>query len=491
MNSFESIRIETVSQYMQVDFNRSEFQDIVDLAARLCEKPVALITLLDGESNWLKVRFGTDIEKMPRQTSFCQYSIVQDDLLIIPDATKDARFQYNPLVQSDPCLRFYAGAPLALDNGLKIGTLCLFDQKPNNLTDTQKTALSILARQATFILQVQLSKIKLEEQIRETDAKNAALSKIAQLQSHQIRQPLTTIMGLVNLVRDGHQPLDAEWLSMLATATKNFDKIIVDVVSHTMGSKDLSAIRYNKMVEEIDDYAILLVDKEGNIENWNKGAEKIKGYSASEIIGKHFSIFYTEQDRRGNRPAALIKESARAGVARDQGWRVRKDGSKFFASVVITAIHDDKGNVIGFTKVTKDLTDIREAQDELRVSADMYELLSEQAGEQLGIGGWQLDLDNQSLTWTTQTRQIHGVSDDYIPRLSSAINFYKEGPSRAKIENAIKSAINDGRQWDLELQFINIDGKESWVRTIGKSNYDGSVCTKVYGTIQLAKPVQE
>lgn len=229
MNSFESIRIETVSQYMQVDFNRSEFQDIVDLAARLCEKPVALITLLDGESNWLKVRFGTDIEKMPRQTSFCQYSIVQDDLLIIPDATKDARFQYNPLVQSDPCLRFYAGAPLALDNGLKIGTLCLFDQKPNNLTDTQKTALSILARQATFILQVQLSKIKLEEQIRETDAKNAALSKIAQLQSHQIRQPLTTIMGLVNLVRDGHQPLDAEWLSMLATATKNFDKIIVDV----------------------------------------------------------------------------------------------------------------------------------------------------------------------------------------------------------------------------------------------------------------------
>ncbi|MGF7081303.1 PAS domain S-box protein [Mucilaginibacter sp. UYCu711] len=484
MTISEQLRIDAVSKFLKLDFDKSEFQDIVELAAKLCEKPVALITLLDEESNWFKVKFGTDIEVMPRETSFCQYGIQQDELLIIPDATKDTRFNNNPLVQADPHLKFYAGAPLTVSSGLKIGTLCLFDQKASSLTDIQQKTLSILARQVTFIMEMQLNSIELQKQIQETEAKNDSLMKIAQLQSHQIRQPLTTIMGLINLIKDGHQTVDEEWLTMLEKATGNFDKTIVDIVAETIGSKDLRAIRFNKMVEEIDDYAILLIDNKGNIENWNKGAEKIKGYKSSEIVGQNFSIFYTDEDKKNNKPKKLITKAAKFGVARDEGWRLRKDGSKFWGLVVITAIHDENGSVIGFTKVTRDLTAIKAAQDELKISVEMYTLLIEQTGNLARIGGWELDIVKQSLSWTAMTRQIHGVDENYIPQPDTAINFYKEGFSRSQISKAIKAAIEEGKGWDVELQLITLQGKEIWVRSIGKSNYKDGICTKIYGTFQ-------
>lgn len=486
MINCEEERLKEVSRFLEFDFNRSsEFQDIVELAAQICEKPVALITLLDEEFNWLKVRFGTDIEVMPRETSFCKYAIQQNNLFIIPDAAKDSRFMGNPLVHSDPNLRFYAGVPLILNNnGLKIGTLCLFDRKPNMLTDIQQKILPILARQVTFLMELEMSRMQLQQQIEETEAKNDSLMKIAQLQSHQIRQPLTTIMGLINLIKDGYQTVDEDWLRMLETATNNFDKTIYKIVAESMASKDLRAIRLHKMVEEIDDYAILLLDDIGTIENWNKGAEKIKGYRSKEIIGKNFSIFYTAEDIKNNRPKILIKKAEEVGVARDEGWRVRKDGTKFWGSIVITAIHNDNGKVIGFTKVTRDLTAIKDAQDAQTVSADKYNQIVEVANKLARVGGWELDLIKNVLSWTDITKDIHGVEDDFIPELKSALNFYKKGHSRTKISEAIKLAIEEGKPWDLELEIVTKKGKNIWIHTIGKSNYRDGICTKIYGTFQ-------
>jgi len=168
--------------------------------ACLCDKPVALITLLDETVNWIKVRSGSSHEVMPSRTSFCQYTVKQDELLIINDATMDHRFDNNDLVQSDPFVRFYAGMPLILSSGLKLGTLCLFDLKPGDLDDNQKKLLSILARQVVFLMELKLKDKLLEEQLEEIRVKNDSLIKIAYIQSHNIRQPLTSIMGLVGLV---------------------------------------------------------------------------------------------------------------------------------------------------------------------------------------------------------------------------------------------------------------------------------------------------
>lgn len=131
--------------------------------------------------------------------------------------------------------------------------------------------------------------------------------------------------------------------------------------------------RYHKMIEEVDDYAILLMDRSGIIQNWNRGAEKIKGYKDYEIIGKSFQLFYLPEDRESGLPQKLINEAYKTGKALQEGWRVRKDGTRFWGSIVITALHDANNNVIGFSKVTRDLTDKKRAEDKINQYAKELE----------------------------------------------------------------------------------------------------------------------
>lgn len=124
--------------------------------------------------------------------------------------------------------------------------------------------------------------------------------------------------------------------------------------------------RYHKMIEEVEDYAIILLDKDGIIRNWNKGAEKIKGYSDQEILGKSFELFYLEEDRQAGLPKTLIERARNEGKAIHEGWRRRKDGTAFWGSIVLTALHNEKNEVIGFSKVTRDLTERKIAEDKLK-----------------------------------------------------------------------------------------------------------------------------
>ncbi len=234
VNQDEKKRLEAVHRFLLLDYDKSsEFQDIVDLAAQLCEMPVALITMLDKDVNWIKVRTGIDAEVMPRETSFCQYGIQQDQLLIIPDATKDSRFDSNPLVQENPNVRFYAGAPLVLNNGLRLGTLCLFDVKPNNISALQQKTMTILSRQVTFLMELELSHKLLQQHVEKIEANNASLRKIAHMQSHDIRQPLTSIMGLINTIKDDDYVIDRERLLMIEEAAQDLDTTIRAIVTET------------------------------------------------------------------------------------------------------------------------------------------------------------------------------------------------------------------------------------------------------------------
>lgn len=114
---------------------------------------------------------------------------------------------------------------------------------------------------------------------------------------------------------------------------------------------------HKKMIAEIQDYAIILLDIDGTILSWNKGAEKIKGYKAEEIIGQNFRLFYMPQDRQAGLPEQLIAQAIKEGRASHIGRRVKKGGQIFWGSILITALHDDEGNVIGFTKLTSEVDD--------------------------------------------------------------------------------------------------------------------------------------
>jgi PAS domain S-box-containing protein len=129
--------------------------------------------------------------------------------------------------------------------------------------------------------------------------------------------------------------------------------------------------RFRLLVEPVKNYAIFMLDLEGHIVSWNSGAEGIKGYRAQEVLGKHFSIFFTPEDREGGKPGRALLEAAAKGSMEDEGWRVRKDGSRFFANVVITALRDDAGQLRGFVKVTRDITERRQTEEGLRLYMEL------------------------------------------------------------------------------------------------------------------------
>jgi len=127
------------------------------------------------------------------------------------------------------------------------------------------------------------------------------------------------------------------------------------------------------MVEEVEDYAILMLDAEGHVLNWNRGAEKIKGYAESEIVGRHFSCFYPPEDQAAGLPQLLLTLARKEGKAIHEGWRMRKNGTKFWGSVVITALHGEDNEIVGFSKVTRDLTERKVWEDRLRQYANRLE----------------------------------------------------------------------------------------------------------------------
>ena len=151
----EKKRLKVLWQYEVLDTVPEEvFDELTELAARICEAPIALISLVDEKRQWFKSKIGVTVSETSRDLSFCAYAITQSDLFIVPDATQDERFANNPLVTAEPKIRFYAGAPLITPDGHALGTLCVIDKVPRELRPDQKQALRILARHVVSQLEL-------------------------------------------------------------------------------------------------------------------------------------------------------------------------------------------------------------------------------------------------------------------------------------------------------------------------------------------------
>ena len=182
-----------------------------------------------------------------------------------------------------------------------------------------------------------------------------------------LRDEAGNMIGAVNLLVDISDKRKKELqIRENETSYRLLSESLARKVEERTMSLKKSEERYFKMIEEVEDYAIILLDKDGLIQNWNKGAEKIKGYKEEEIIGKHFRIFYLDSDQQVFLPEKLIMAATQNGKAMHEGWRVRKDGSMFWGYIIITALHSSTGEIIGFSKVTRDLTERKLAEDQLR-----------------------------------------------------------------------------------------------------------------------------
>lgn len=195
--------------------------------------------------------------------------------------------------------------------------------------------------------------------------------------------------------------------------------------------------RFQRMIKEVQDYAIILLDTDGIIQNWNIGAEKIKGYTENEIIGKSFQIFYPMQDALEGLPLKLLNQAKREGKATHEGWRVRKDGSQFWGSVVITALHSKNGDTIGFSKVTRDLTERKNAEDKLKEYTIQLEAQNRELEQFAYIASHDLQEPLRKIQTFTEILQrkisVDPISVSYFERINN---------SAKRMSDLIKAVLN-------------------------------------------------
>jgi len=260
----EAERLEALRRYQILD-TRSDpvFDDLAALASYVCGTPIALVSLVDSDRQWIKARVGLDVSETPRDVSFCAHTILANDTMVVEDALADSRFADNPLVTTDPKIRFYAGAKLTTSDGYALGSLCVIDRVPRKLTSAQKEALQALSRQVVAQMEYKRNVLEMAEiiadrkQTEELKAANQAAEAASRAKSeflanisHELRTPLNGVIGMTELVLDSE--LTSEQRENLDVVKSSADSLL-SLVNHIL---DFSEIESGKAGPEAAEYGL-------------------------------------------------------------------------------------------------------------------------------------------------------------------------------------------------------------------------------------------
>jgi PAS domain S-box-containing protein len=230
----------------------------------------------------------------------------------------------------------------------------------------------------------------------------------------------------------------------------------------------IDAAMFARMVAQVRDYALFVLDPAGRILSWNAGAQRIKGYAPEEIIGRHFSVFYTPEAVARRWPAEELRLATREGRFEDEGWRVRKDGSRFWANVVITALRDDDGGLLGFSKITRDLTERKLHEEALRQTEERLRLLIEGV---VDYAIYMLDPHGVITSWNVGAERIKGYGREEIIGKHVSQFYTDEDVHAGKPWEELATARRVGRGVD-EGWRVRKDGRRFWARVVITALYD-------------------
>jgi PAS domain S-box-containing protein len=266
--------------------------------------------------------------------------------------------------------------------------------------------------------------------------------------------------------------------------------IVTDITERKQAEEVLRASeeRFRLMVERVKDYAIYLLDPKGHVSSWNAGAERIKGYCEEEILGQHFSRFYPADDIAQGKPEEQLRLAAAAGRIEDEGWRVRKDGSRFWASVLLTALRDREDGLVGFCKVTRDITERKRAEEELRRSeAQLAE------GQRIShTGSWSWNVSAGDLFWSREYFRIFGL-DTQSTKPTYEMFFEMVHPEdRLFIRQTFEAAVNEQKDFAEDYRIVRPDETIRHIRSMAHPvfNDNGKLAEYVGTVIDVTEHVQ-
>ncbi|MCX3264885.1 PAS domain S-box protein [Pedobacter agri] len=517
--SNEKERLEALKSYnINALLSEAEYDRITALAALICEKPISLITLIDEQTQWFKSKTGLEIESTPREIAFCRYTITGTGIFEVCDADLDLRFNTNPLVTEGPKIKSYAGFPIIDNKGYALGTLCVIDTKPSTITDNQKEALRLLSIEVMELIKSRQAKIDLVNFeklfvfsddllcVVDTDGiikkANPAFERILEwnnqeligtnlfdlvhpndlLRTSQEMEKLKEGRSIVNFEHRLATPrYEYKTIQWMASPEPGAERIFASGRDVTLlkesESKLLKSQSYLKALFENSQGLLCTHDLRGNFISVNKAGAEILGYAQTEL--EKMSLFDVIPKERHELLEIYLSEILSAKHVKGEMHLKCKDGTgrTVFFNNVLEHFPGQEDYVLGNGL---DVTERGVLEEKLLELSEMLE----QTNQVARVGGWQFDILEKKLSWTSVTKEIHEAPEGYEPALETAINFYKDGHSRELVSRALEACISSGKGWDLELQIITMKGKEIWVRAIGKAVFEGGTCKRLYGSFQ-------
>lgn len=498
--------------------SKQEFDRITRLAAIICETPVSLISFIDENRQWFKSKIGLETSEAPREITFCQHTIMSDKLLEVEDTLLDERFKDHPMVTGGANIRFYAGYPLTDPNGYNLGTLCVIDHEPKSLTNRQKEALELLSEEVISLVKERQQKEELnnlEKIFSISDdlicvvGTDGCFKKINPAFKRVLGWDDSFVLGndaggfvhpedfpvvekelaklysgeatITNTHRSRTQSgnyKSIQWVTTIEPLTGNLFCIGRDITEQLQKEQQLadSETKLRAFFENAQGL-ICTHDIEGNFLSVNKAGAALLGYSLEEILVKN--IYDLLPENQHIELDTYFKDIQIQGSVKGQITSITKQG--FPRTWMYSNILEK--NPKGFPYIIVNAIDITERYN-LESDLNYTKQMLEKTNEVARVGGYEADLVKQTVYWTSVTRQIHGVGPDFTPDIKSGINFYKEGESRNKISQALAKSLEDGSSYDLEVQIVNAQGEDVWVRVIGTAVMEDGVYRKIFGTFQ-------